>query len=147
MITQGICSSFLAELARGIHDFTTTTGDVFKVALYYETANLNNSTTSYITTGEITGSPYVAGGFAWTAAQNITPQVSGTTVYWSWSINPSWVNASFSTAGALIYNSTKANRAVAVFSFGETITKVSDTFTFFLPANQSSTSILSLQVN
>ncbi len=149
MIVQGVCDSFLAELPQAIHDFTTTTGDVFKCALYSAAGNLSNTTTAYTATGEISGTGYTTGGFAWTAAQNITPTVSGTTAYWSWSVNPTWTTATFNlpVVGALIYNSTKANRAVAVFNFGLGITVTARTFTFPLPANQSSTAVLSLQVN
>ena len=149
MITQGICTSFLSELPQGIHNFTTTTGDIFKCALYTQSASLNNTTTAYTTTGEITGTAYVAGGFAWTAAQNITPQAIGNTAFWSWSVNPTWAAATFNNpvAGGLIYNSSKANRAVAVFAFPEVMIVQNRLFTFPLPANQSSTAVLQIQVS
>lgn len=149
-ISTAMCTSFKAELAQALHSFVTTTGNVFKVALCkvsptgtYGAATVNYSDLTG-NSDEVTGTGYSAGGFAWTAAQNITPLTSGTTAYWSWSVNPSWTTATFSTIGMLIYNSSASNKSVYTGSFGGTQSVSAGTFTIILPTNGSSTSILSL---
>src|ERR1700744_705833 len=125
-ITTAICDSFKVQMAEAGHNFTTSTGDVFKVALIKAspTGTYGASTTNYSNiTGnsdEVTGTGYTAGGFAWTAAQNVTPVLSTDTAVITWSVNPSWSGATFTTDGCLIYNSSKSNEAVAVYSFGTT---------------------------
>lgn len=157
-ITSAMCASFKSELPQGLHNFTTTTGNVFKCALFIATtagtwnATATNygtgtgaPTTSNMGTDELAaGGGYTAGGFAWTAAQNITPANNGTSAYWSWSVNPTWSNATFSTSGCMIYNSSVAGRSVAVFSFGGTQTVTAGTFTVTLPTNGAGTSVLQL---
>ena len=129
-IYQTMCTSFKAEVARALHDFTASTGNVFKIALYVATADLSASTTVYTTSGEASGTNYTAGGIALT---NITPTTSGTTGYWSFD-NATFTNVTLSCAGALIYNSTNQNRAVCVLSFGNTIVKsASDLIITFPP--------------
>jgi hypothetical protein len=132
----------------------TCSGDLFKVALIksgmagtYSSASTNYSNVTG-NSDEVTGAGYTAGGFAWTGAQNITPQVSGAGAYWSWSVNPSWTSASFSCAGMMIYNtayrSGTNNRAVSVHDFGGTQTVASGTFTVILPTNALGTAILQI---
>jgi hypothetical protein len=143
-------TSFKTELPQALHDFTTTTGDVFKAALIKVTpaGTYGAASTNYsdITgnSDEVTGTGYSAGGFAWTAAQNITPLNSGTTSYWSWSVNPSWGGATFSSVGTMFYNSTNSNRAVYTGDFGGTQSVTAGTFTVVLPANGVSTSVLAI---
>ena len=86
-IYQTMCTSFKAEVAQGLHNFTTGTGNVFKLALYVATADLGADTTVYTSSGESSGTNYSPGGIALT---NITPTTSGTTGYWSFQ------NATFS---------------------------------------------------
>lgn len=157
-VTSAMTTSFKAELAQGLHNFTITTGNVFKAALFIATTagtwdstaanygtNSGAPTVTNIGTDELaTGSGYTAGGFVWTAAQNITPLTSSTSAYWSWSANPTWNSATFSTSGCMIYNSTSSNKTVAVFSFGGTQTVTAGTFTITLPTNGVGTSILQL---
>lgn len=147
-ITTSLSTSFRSELATALHNFTTTSGNVFKAALIKSgfAGTYGASTTNYsaITSNsdEVVGTGYTAGGFAWTAAQNVTPATTSTTAYWSWSVNASWTSASFSAAGAMIYNSTNGNRSVAVFDFGGTVTVNSGTFTVVLPTNNSTSAVL-----
>ncbi len=149
-ITTAFPTSAKGELPQALHNFTTTTGHVFKAALIIPspTGTYGATSTNYSNiTGnsdESSGTGYTAGGFAWTAAQNITPATSGTGAYWSWSVNPSWTSASFSTAGCMFYNSSSGNRAVYVGSFGGTETVTSGTFTILLPTNGVGTSVLQL---
>lgn len=148
--TTAMPNSFKNELGQAIHNFTTTTGHVFKVALgkVSPTGTYGTGTTNYSNlTGnsdETSGTGYSAGGFAWTAAQNITPTNTSTQTYWQWSVNPSWTTATFSTVGCIIYNSSASNQAVYVGSFGGTVTVTAGTLTLVQPSNAAGTSLLQL---
>ena len=137
-IYQTMCTSFKAGVAQGLHNFTRTTGNVFKLALYVATANLGADTTVYTTSGEASGTNYSAGGIALT---NITPLSSGTTGYWSFD-DATFTNVTLSCAGALIYNSTNGNRAVCVLSFGNTITKSASNLVITFPPMGATDSVL-----
>lgn len=142
--------SFKDELARGIHDFTINTGDIFKCALGIASpvGTFDADTTNYSDLGSDelpNGSGYTTGGFAWTAAQNITPVIAGGKAYWSWSVNPTWLGASFSTSGCLIYNASKGNRAVYVGSFGGVQTVLVQNLILTLPVYAPGTSILRIR--
>ena len=137
-IYQTMCTSFKAEVAQGLHNFTRTTGDVFKIALYVATANLGADTTTYTSTGEASGTNYSAGGITLT---NITPLSSGTTGYWSFD-DATFTNVTLSCAGALIYNSTNGDRAVCVLSFGSTINKVASNLVITFPPMGATDSVL-----
>ena len=127
-IIQTQTTSFKAELYQAIHNLTT---DTLKIALYTGDATLNADTTAYSTTNEITGTGYTAGGVVITG---VTVNSSGYTAYVSFN-NPSWSAASFTTRAALIYNSSKANRSIAVLDFGADKTVSGNTFTITLPTN------------
>jgi len=133
-ILQGMCSSFKQESWLGIHDLDT---DVLKMALYTAAADLSQATTAYTPTGEVSGTGYTAGGETITGAQVL---LSGTTAYVTFD-NPTWANASFVCRGALIYNTSKANRAIAVLDFGADKT-ASGTFTVQLPAATAAAALL-----
>ena len=135
-IQQGLCSSFKQESWLGIHDLDT---DTLKIALYTAAADLGPSTTAYnvATAGQVTGFGYTAGGVTLT---NVQVLLSGTTAYVTFD-NPVWPNASFVCRGALIYNSTKANRAIAVLDFGADKT-ANGTFTIQLPAATAASALL-----
>lgn len=158
-VTTAFPTSAKGELGQALHNYTTTTGNVFKLALMasalagniaYGAATTNYGTGSgtptqaNLGTDEVTGTGYSAGGFAWTAAQNITPATSGTGAYWQWSVNPSWTGATFSTAGCMIYNTTNGDRCVYVGSFGGTQTVTGGTLTLIQPTNGVGTSLLQL---
>jgi hypothetical protein len=129
-----MCSSFKQESWLGIHDLDT---DTLKMALYTANANLSQATTVYTTAGEVVGAGYTAGGEIITGAQVL---LSGTTAYLTFN-NPVWSGASFVCRGALIYNVSKADRAIAVIDFGADKT-ASGTFTVQLPAATASTALL-----
>lgn len=137
-IIQTLTTSFKVEVAQGLHNFTTGTGNVFKLALYTANADLGASTTAYTAAGESSGTNYTAGGVSLT---NITPTTSGTTGYWSFD-NVTFSNVSLSCAGALIYNSTNQNRAVCVLSFGNTIVKSASDLTITFPAPGATDAVL-----
>lgn len=138
-ISQAMCTSFKVELLRGIHDFTASTGDVFKLALYTSSANLNASTTAYSATNEVASSgSYSAGGGTLT---NITPTSSSTTALTDFD-DLSFTSTTLTARGALIYNSTDSNRAVAVLDFGSDKTVTAGTFTVQFPAATSADAII-----
>jgi len=113
-ITQALCTSFKQELVTGVHDFTAGTGDTFKIALYSSTATLGASTTQYTTNDEISGDGYTAGGATLTS---VTPVISGSVAICDFD-DVTWTSATFVTRGALIYNSSKSDKAVCVLDFG-----------------------------
>lgn len=127
MITAGMCNSFKEELLQGIHDFST---DTFKVALYTNSATLGPSTTVYTTSNEASGGGYTAGGNTLTGA---SIALSQGIAYVDFS-DTTWTAANFSARAALIYNSSKANRAVAVYEFGEVKTVSSGNFQLQFPS-------------
>jgi hypothetical protein len=139
-IAQTMCTSFKAEVAQALHNFTRTTGDVFKLALYTSNATLGANTTVYTTDNEVpsSGTNYTAGGIALT---NITPLSSGTTGYWSFD-DATFSNVTLTCAGALIYNSTNGNRAVCVLNFGSVITKTGQNLTITFPPMGATDSVL-----
>jgi hypothetical protein len=133
-ILQGLCSSFKQESWLGIHDLDT---DVLKFALYTGQADLSQATTVYTTSQEVVGAGYTAGGEILTGVQVL---LSGTTAYVTFN-NPVWTGASFTCRGGLIYNTSKANRAIAVIDFGADKT-ASGTFTITLPQPTATTALL-----
>lgn len=137
--TTAMCTSFKKELMTATHDFTATTGDTFKIALFTSTATLGAATTAYSTTNETTGTGYTAGGVSLT---NVSPTSSGTTAFTDFSNDPSWTSASFTANAGLIYNSTATDKAVSVHAFGSDQTVTSGTFTITMPTADSTNAIL-----
>ena len=138
-ITQALCTSFKVEILRAIHDFTASTGDVFKLALYTSAASLDAATTVYSSSNEVGNSgTYTAGGGSLT---NITPTSSGTTAFLDFA-DISFTSATITARGALIYNSSKANRAVAVLDFGSDKISTTGTFTVQFPAADATNAIV-----
>ena len=133
-ITQTQCTSFKVELLTGTHDFSS---DTFKIALYTSAANLGADTTAYSASNEVSASGYTAGGNILTVST--TPTSSGTTAYISFA-NTSWSSA-LTARGALIYNSSKSNKAVAVLDFGADKTS-SGTFTVTFPTADATSAII-----
>ena len=146
-ISQTLATSFKVEILDGIHNFgvgvirASTAADTFKIALYSTLATLDAATTVYTTLNEVTGTGYVAGGNTLVISQAPT-STSAETVAWLNFANSSWTSASFSADGALIYNSTQGNKAVAVLNFGSTKTTTNQTFTVTFPASTSSAAII-----
>lgn len=135
MISQAMPSSFKQECFQAIHDFDS---DTFKIALYTSSATLDATTTAYSATNEISGTGYTAGGETLTTA---TSGLDGTTAFADFD-DAVWTSSSFTARGALIYNSTKANRAVAVLDFGVDKMVGSATFTVTMPLADSSNAIV-----
>ena len=141
-ITSAVCTSFKVELLKGVHDFTATSGNTFKIALYTSSATLGASTTAFSSSNEITnssGTAYTSGGATLTS---VTPAASSTTAVCDFS-DVSFTDASFTANGALIYNDTATgNPACAVIAFGSDKTVTSGTFTIQFPAADATNAII-----
>lgn len=137
-ITQGIVHSFKTEVLGGIHDLDT---DIIKIALFTGSANLAPATTTaYSTANESSGTGYTAGGKVLTGA---AISIDGGVAIVDFD-DAVWANATVSAAGALIYNSSKANRAIAILSFGGTKTSTDGDFSVLMPAPAAATAVIQL---
>ena len=137
-ITSAICTSFKQELLVGTHNFTASSGNSFKLALYTSSATLGAGTTAFTTTGQASGTNYTSGGSALT---NVTPVASGTTAI------VDFADLTFSTAtttarGCLIYNDTNSDKAVAAIDFGGDKTSTAGDFTIVFPTADASNAII-----
>ena len=137
-ISQAMCTSFKQELLTGTHDFTNSTGDTFKIALYTSSATLGAATTAYSVTNEVSGTGYTAGGNTLT---NVTPSTSGTTAFTDFA-DTTWSSATITARGALIYNSTDSDKAVVVLDFGSDKTSTNGDFTIQFPTADASNAII-----
>ena len=139
MIIQCVTNSFRSEMLQGIHDLAT---DTLKLALYTGSANLYPTTTAYSTTEEVVASGYTAGGIVLTGVTISTGTASTTdpaVVYVNFN-NVVWT-AALTARGGLIYNTSKANRSIAILDFGSDKTSTT-TFTVQMPPNTSTTALL-----
>ena len=147
-ISSAICSSFKQELLQGKHDFDSSGGDTFKIALFDSDASLGAATTDYSTSEEISntsGSAYTAGGATLT---NTGVGLTSTTAFTDFS-DVSFTSATFTANGALIYNTqtnggSNTTDAVCVIAFGSDKTATNGTFQIQFPANDSSNAIIRL---
>ena len=141
MISQGQCTVFKTNLLSGLENFAAGTTQSYKIALYTGSASLDNSTTVYTASNEVTGSGYTTGGKTLTISQVPVGDTTNNTSYISFA-NVVWNPASFTARAALIYNST-TGAAVAVLDFGSDKTNTAaGTFTVTFPTATSTTSIL-----
>jgi hypothetical protein len=131
---QTLTTSFKQDILLGVHDLET---DDIKMALFLATADLGAATTVYTTTGETSGTGYTAGGKTLTG---VTVLTADTTAYVDFA-DPSWNPANFTARGALIYNASKSNKAIAVLDFGSDKTTTT-TFTVQMPANTATSALI-----
>ena len=143
-ITSAVCTSFKVELLKGVHDFTATTGDTFKIALFTSSATLGAGTTDFSTSNEITnssGTAYTAGGATLTS---VTPTASSTTAVCDFA-DVSYTDATFTANGAMIYNdSASGDPACVIIAFGSDKTVTSGTFTIQFPTADATNAIIRL---
>jgi hypothetical protein len=146
--SAGLCTSFKVELLLADHNFGTssavrgaTTADTFKMALYQTSASIGPTVTAYTATGEVSSTNYTATGQAVT---NATPPTStGTTAYWTPSASVSWTTVTFTTDCALLYNSSRSNKAVGSYTFSsQTVT--AGNFTLTMPTNAAATALIQI---
>jgi len=140
-----MCTSFKKELLYGVHDFDSSTGDTFNIALYTSSATLDASTTAYSATNEVSGTGYSAGGQALT---NVDPTSSGTTAFTDFA-DETFTTATITARGALIYNTTPdttsisvSNPSVVVLDFGADKTSTAGDFTIVFPTADASNAII-----
>ena len=142
--TSAVCYSFMQEVLVGTHNFTATSGDQFKIALYTNSATVSASSTVYVTSGETTntaGTAYTAGGQNLTS---VTPALKSSTTACCDFGDATWSTASFTAYGAVIYNSDQSNKAVCVLNFGGDKTASAGTFTIQFPDFTAAAAILRL---
>ena len=141
-ITSAICSSFKQELLQGKHNFASSGGHTFKLALFTSSASLGAATTDYSTSNEITntsGTAYTAGGATLTS---VTPVASSTTAVCDFN-DVSYTSATFTANGCLIYNdSASGDPSVCAVAFGGDKAVSSGTFTIQFPAKAATTAIV-----
>ena len=138
-----MCTSFKDQILEGVHDFRSSGGDTFKIALYSSAATLGATTTAYTSSNEVANSgTYSAGGGTLT---NVTPTTTGTTAFTDFD-DISFTSATINARGALIYNTTPThtytNPSVAVLDFGGDKISTSGTFTIQFPAADASNAII-----
>jgi len=151
-ITSAICNSFKQEILVGTHNFTASSGNTFKLALFTSSATLSKSTTQYTAPTDGTANPtnthevsstatgYTTGGNTLTS---VTPVLSGDTACCKFS-DTSFGSASFTARGCLIYNSSASNKAVCAINFGADKTVTSGTFTIQFPAQTAGNAIIQI---
>ena len=137
-ISTAMCTSFKQELLVGTHNFTATSGNSFKLALYTSSATLGASTTAYTTSNEVSGTGYTATGAALT---NVTPTTSGTTAFADFA-DLTFSSSTITANGALIYNDTQSDKAVCALAFGGDKTSTAGDFTIQFPTADASNAII-----
>ena len=138
-ISQAMATSFKVEILGGDFDFSSGTGETFKIALYTSSATLGATTTAYATTNEVVGTGYTAGGNTLTISAN--PASTGTTAFLDFA-DTTWSTATITARGALIYKSGGTNPAIAVLDFGSDKTSTAGDFTIVFPAADASNAII-----
>jgi len=134
-----MCTSFKTQLLTGTHNFTNSTGNTFKIALYDNNASFTAATTAYTATNEVSGSGYTATGETLT---NVTPTASGTTAFTDFA-DVTWSSATITARGALIYNDTAAgDPSVVVLDFGSDKSSSSGDFQIVFPTADASNAII-----
>jgi hypothetical protein len=135
-----MCTSFKVELMRAVHNFTTGTGNTFKLALYDNSASFTAATTAYTATNEVANSgTYTAGGGTLT---NVTPTSTGTTAFTDFA-DLSFTSATITAFGAMIYNDSAAgDPSVCILDFGGAKTSTSGTFTIIFPTADATSAII-----
>ena len=137
-ISTAMCTSFKQELLVGTHNFTATSGNTFKLALYTSSASLGASTTAYSTSNEVSGTGYTAAGAALTS---VTPTTSGTTAFCDFA-DLTFSSSTITANGALIYNDTQSDKAVCTLAFGGDKTSTAGDFTITFPTADASNAII-----
>ena len=138
-----MCTSFKQELLVGSHNFTASTGDTFKLAMYTNSASFDASTTDYTATNEVSGTGYTAGGGTLT---NVTPTTSGTTALTDFA-DLTFSSSTITARGALIYNTTAGGgsgttESVVVLDFGSDKSSSAGDFTIVFPTADASNAII-----
>jgi len=138
-ITQAMTTSFKKELLEAKHNFLSSGGNDFKLALYTSSATMSAATTAYTTTNEVTGTNYTAKGASLT---RVNPSTSGTTAFTDFA-DLTFGTATVTARGCMIYNDTASgDPAVAVFDFGGDKTSTAGSFTISFPTADASNAVI-----
>ena len=130
MISTALCNTYKREMFEGVHSLT----DEYRIALYTDKAALDSNTEAYTPEGEVSGLNYEACG---KAVSGVRSGIDSAIAFLSFD-SVSWKNATITARGAMVYNASKGNRAVAVFDFGKDVVSVNGTFVVELPSGSSS---------
>jgi len=138
-ITTALPTSFKVEILKGVHNFTASSGDTFKMALYTSSASLGAATTAYTTSNEVSGTNYTAKGNTLTS---VTPVASSTTAVCDFA-DTTWSSATITANGAMIFNeSASGDPAVAILAFGSDKTSTAGDFVVSFPTADASNAII-----
>lgn len=135
-ITSAIPTQAKADWLAGVH----ASADTYKIALYTSAATLDSTTTAYSTTNEVVGAGYTAGGLTLTG---FAIGSSGTTA-WVDFADAAWASATITARGAMVYNSSKSNKAIAIIDFGSDVASTNGTFTVQFPVPAAATALIRL---
>jgi hypothetical protein len=135
--TTALTTIFKSDILAGAH----APADVYKIALFTSTATWNSASTVYVTTNEVTGTGYTAGG---ATLSTFATGSSGTTAWLDFTVDPTWTTATFTCASCIIYNTSKTSRILAVIDFGGNSTVSAGTFTIVLPVADATTGLIRL---
>ena len=134
-----MCTSFKVELLKAVHNFTNSTGNTFRCAMYTNSATFTAATTAYTATNEVTGTAYVAKG---NALVNVTPTSTSTTAFTDFS-DTTWSSSTITARGAMIYNdSATGDPSVVILDFGSDKSSSSGDFTIVFPTADSTSAII-----
>ena len=134
-----MCTSFKVELLKAVHNFTNSTGNTFRCAMYTNSATFTAATTAYTATNEVTGTAYVAKG---NALVNVTPTSTSTTAFTDFS-DTTWSSSTITARGAMIYNdSASGDPSVVILDFGSDKSSSSGDFTIVFPTGDSTSAII-----
>jgi len=137
-ISTAMCTSFKQEILVGTHNFTASSGNTFKLALFTSSASLGASTTAFSSSNEVSGTGYSSGGGTLTS---VTPTTSGTTALCDFN-DLTFSSSTITANGALIYNDTQSDKAVCTLAFGGDKTSTAGDFTITFPAADASNAII-----
>ena len=134
-----MCTSFKVEVLKAVHNFTNSTGNTFRCAMYTNSASFTAATTAYTATNEVSGTAYVAKG---NALVNVTPTSSSTTAFTDFS-DTTWSSSTITARGAMIYNdSASGDPSVVILDFGSDKSSSSGDFTIVFPTADSTSAII-----
>ena len=134
-----MCTSFKVEILKAVHNFTNSTGNTFRCAMYTNSASFTAATTAYTATNEVSGTAYVAKG---NALVNVTPTSTSTTAFTDFS-DTTWSSSTITARGAMIYNdSATGDPSVVILDFGSDKSSSSGDFTIVFPTGDSTSAII-----
>ena len=134
-----MCTSFKVEILKAVHNFTNSTGNTFRCAMYTNSASFTAATTAYTASNEVTGTAYVAKG---NTLVNVTPVSTSTTAFTDFS-DTTWSSSTITARGAMIYNdSATADPSVVILDFGSDKSSSSGDFTIVFPTADSTSAII-----